>query len=340
MTTIRDVAREAGVSVGTVSNVLNNMPSVSEKKQRQVKAAIEKLGYRRNILASQLRSNVSRTIGLIVPDITNPFYSEIARGVDDEARKRNYTVFLCNKDRSEKVERELINTLSAKCVDGIILLKPHIDGDLIRQIREERSLLLFDGYDGEEQGEMITVDDARGVQDVASRLVSLGHRQIGLIYAYDGSLSSLIRRRAFLEETKRLGVSIPDTYCLEGHFTVEGGMEAFRLLMEETKRPTAVFCTNDRMAIGALHQAREMSLDVPGDVSIIGYDDIPEARWTTPPLTTVSHPKYELGTICARQLFARIANRQGTECVNCDWSAKELIPVFTDRGSLSVCRTR
>ena len=336
MTTIRDVAREAGVSVGTVSNVLNNIPSVSETKQRQVKAAIKKLGYRRNILASQLRSNVSNTIGLIVPDITNPFYSEIARGVDDEARKRNYTMFLCNKDRSERLEKELLNSLSAKCVDGIVLLKPHIGKDLIEKIREERCLVLFDSFAGIEQGECISVDDISGVKDVAARILSLGHRRIGLIYAFDGSTSSLTRRRAFMDETSRLGIEIGKADCAEGHFTVEGGMEAFRQVMTQNNPPTAVFCTNDRMAIGALYQAQEMNLRVPEDVSVVGYDNIPEAKWTTPALTTVSHPKYELGTVCARELFTQIAERRGVPCQNCDWSDRQLSPLFVERGSLGI----
>ena len=173
MATIRDVAKEAGVSVGTVSNVLNDIPCVSEKKIKQVKDAIEKLGYRRNSVASQLRSNVSNTIGLIVPDITNPFYSEIARGVDDEARRQDYNVFLCNKDRSEKRERDLVSSLSAKGVDGIIILKPRISEALVRKIREERCLLLFDTADGSSKDGVLNVDDVSGVRLAAQKKRSI-----------------------------------------------------------------------------------------------------------------------------------------------------------------------
>ena len=338
MTTIRDVAREAGVSVGTVSNVLNNIPCVSDKKQKQVRDAIEKLGYRRNILASQLRSNVSNTIGLIVPDITNPFYSEIARGVDDEAHRQNYNVFLCNKDRSEKLERELVNSLSAKCVDGIIILKPRISDKLIRKIREERSLLLFDMDEREVQDGILNVDEESGAKLVAQRILQYGHRKVGLIYAEDGSYSSQCRKSAFLSEMEANGVTVPEEYCQKGYFTVEGGMDGFARLMRLPDPPTAVFCINDRMAVGALYQAKNMGLEVPRDVSVVGYDDIPEAKWTSPSLSTVSHPKQVLGEICAKMLFSQIAKKNNRISTDEAIDLSVLKPFFVERVSLGPVR--
>lgn len=334
MATIRDVAKEAGVSVGTVSNVLNDIPCVSDKKVKQVRDAIEKLGYRRNNLASQLRSNVSNTIGLIVPDITNPFYAEIARGVDDEAHRQNYNVFLCNKDRSEKLERELVNSLSAKCVDGIIILKPRISQKLIHKIREERCLLLFDTADAADGDGVLNVDDVSGVRLAAQKIFRYGHRKVGLIYATDGSFSSENRKSAFLNEMRENGIRMPAEYCQKGYFTVEGGMDGFARLMRLPDPPTAVFCINDRMAVGALYQAKNMGLEVPGDVSIVGYDDIPEAKWTSPGLSTVSHPKQILGEICAKKLFAQIAKKNSRITAETEIDLTELQPFFVERVSL------
>ncbi|MCR5161382.1 MAG: LacI family transcriptional regulator [Lachnospiraceae bacterium] len=338
MATIRDVAREAGVSVGTVSNVLNDIPCVSEKKVKQVKDAIEKLGYRRNNLASQLRSNVSNTIGLIVPDITNPFYSEIARGVDDEAHRQNYNVFLCNKDRSEKLERELVNSLSAKCVDGIIILKPRISEKLIRKIREERSLLLFDTADGAPGEGILNVDDVSGIHLVAQKILQYGHRKVGLIYESDGSFSSESRKNAFLREMRDNGIPVPEEYCQKGYFTVEGGMDGFARLMRLPDPPTVVFCINDRMAVGAVYQAKNMGLEVPGDVSVVGYDDIPEAKWTSPALSTVSHPKQVLGEICSKMLFSQIAKKNNRIFVDENIDLSVLKPFFVERVSLGPVR--
>lgn len=338
MATIRDVAREAGVSVGTVSNVLNDIPCVSEKKVKQVKDAIEKLGYRRNNLASQLRSNVSNTIGLIVPDITNPFYSEIARGVDDEAHRQNYNVFLCNKDRSEKLERELVNSLSAKCVDGIIILKPRISAALVRKIRDERCLLLFDTADGTSGDGVLNVDDVSGARIAAQKILQYGHRKVGLIYESDGSFSSESRKSAFLREMSDNGIPMPGEYCQKGYFTVEGGMDGFARLMRLPDPPTAVFCINDRMAVGALYQAKNMGLEVPGDVSVVGYDDIPEAKWTSPALSTVCHPKQVLGEICAKMLFSQIAKKNNRIFVDENIDLSVLKPFFVERVSLGPVR--
>lgn len=306
MPTIRDVARMASVSVGTVSNVLNGIKSVSPEKVERVNQAISALGYRRNLMASQLRSNRSRSIGLVIPDITNPFYPAVARGVEDYASSAGYNVFLCNKDRMVEKERMAVDALLSKSVAGILLYKPRLTPEEIREVRNHCALVLIDSED-EVDCDSINVDDYSGMVQMVRRVVDAGHRRIAFITGLPDSYSSMRRFSAFNDTMLELDITYPPEYIRHGDYSKMGGMRGAEALMHLPEPPTAIMAANDLMAIGALLWAMEHGVKVPEDLSIIGYDDTENASLVIPRLTTVHQPKYDLGRESATVLINRIA---------------------------------
>ena len=336
MPTIQDVAKKAGVSTGTVSNVLNGLPSVSRSNIEKVNRAILELGYRRNDAASQLRSNISNTIGLIIPDITNPFYPEVMRGVDDAARKEGYNVFLCNKDRSVAAEDNAIEAMLRKNVDGIIIFKPQANREKIKEIQNICAVVLIDANPALINCDIVNVDDYEGMVRNVQTSIEGGHRRIAFVSGLDGTLSSKNRLKAFKDTITRFNLPEREEYLADGNFTVERGMEAFRFFISLPEPPTVILTSNDQMAKGAIIMASEMGVKIPDDISIIGYDDIYDAKWTQPSLTTNWHPKYELGASVAQLLFKRIFQGRGRQ--NVEREVVTMSTVFRMRNSFSPLR--
>ena len=333
MPTIQDVAKKAGVSVGTVSNVLNELQSVSEINKKNVNRAILELGYRRNDAASQLRSNISNTIGFIIPDITNPFYPEIMRGVDDTARKEGYNVFLCNKDRSISAEDNAIEAMLRKNVDGIIIMKPRVSQEKVEEIKSNCAVVLIDTDPNLVSCDVVNVSDYEGMTHNVQTAINGGHHRIAFISGLDGTLSSQSRLNAFNDTMAQFNIPERKEYFFNGDFSVECGMEAFKAFMALPEPPTVILTSNDQMAKGAIIMANTMGVKIPDYVSIIGYDDIYDAKWTQPALTTNWHPKYDLGVSAAQLLFKRIAQGHKNE-----HSGREVImmsTVFKTRDSYS-----
>lgn len=310
MPTIRDVAKLAGVSLGTVSNVLNDLPTVSPENRGRVEKAIAQLGYRRNQAASQLRSNRSNTIGLVIPDITNPFYPEVARGVDDAAQKMRYNVFLCNKDRSIKKEEDAIEALLSKNVDGIILFKPRIPAEKVSALSAQCALVLLDTDPSVALCDTVNVEDYLGMEYAVKKVVSYGHRRVAFITGLLDSFSSERRSTAFRETIQGLELPVTPEYICQGDFTSKSGYEHIKKLMALETPPTAVMTANDMMALGVMAGAYEMGVRVPNQLSIVGYDDVQNMQWSFPRLTTTWHPKYEMGELAVRLLTERINARR------------------------------
>lgn len=298
MPTMKDVAIEAGVSVGTVSNVLNKKGNVKEEKEKRVLAAIEKLKFQYNLTAKTLKTQKSNDIGLVLPNIRNPYYPEVARGVEDEAQKKSFSVFLCNTDRSEAKEREYITSLLAKNVRGLIIMK--------HQIKEEELLLLCgnvpfvlvdtDPAVADEKGiPYINNSNYEGVQSGIKYLRDRGHKKIGFIYGLHDSYSSYCRYQSFMDYNRDHGIELNEDYIVNGNYTMDGGYLAMQEILKCREFPTAIFAANDLMAIGAIQAIREKNLSVPEDISVMGYDDISFANIVTPTLTTIHQPTYELG---------------------------------------------
>lgn len=310
MPTIRDVAKLTGLSLGTVSNVINGVPSVSEENRKRVNDAIAALGYRRNQAASQLRSNKSNSIGLVIPDITNPFYPEIARGVEDTARKAGYNVFLCNKDRSAVKEGEAIEALLGKNVDGILLFKPRISDAYIDKIRQQCALVLMDADQNAVKCDTVNVDDEAGMHNALLHVLEMGHRRIAFLSGLADSFSSERRLHAFESMLKEHEIDLPEMFIQHGDFTFESGVACVHKLMALPHPPTAIMTANDLMALGIVFGALEMGLRVPEDLSVVGYDDIQHVMRNRPRLTTTWHPKYEMGEAAVKLLVEQIMNRR------------------------------
>lgn len=307
MATMKDVAKAAGVSLGTVSNVLNNVPTVTEENRQKVLKAIKELKFIPNTAARTLKTKTSKSIGLVIPDITNPFYPELARGVEDAAKKAGLTVFLCNNDRNIQKEREYIRVLIEKNVDGIILVKPNIQAGEIDEIREKCEVVLVDinNIDDKEY-DVVNVDDYQGTLNGLNILYEYGHKRIGFITGLLESQSSRYRYEAYIDFLKEKGLEYDEALVKKGSYDWYSGYKAGSELLRLLDAPTAIFASNDLMAIGVLKAARERRLNVPYDLSVMGCDDIDMASLCTPQLTTVRQPKYEIGTASVELLLNRL----------------------------------
>jgi LacI family transcriptional regulator len=320
---ITDVARRAGVSISTVSRVLNDgdYPVKPETRQK-VLEAIEELRFRPNDLARSLLLKQSRTIGLIIPDISNPYYPELSLGVEATAAEHGYAVIFCNTSRRvEKVEYYL-DVLLQKRADGIIIAGGGTD---LAQVSE--AALGFDtkiALVGRHNLPFpsVQVDNFSAAREATSHLLNLGHRHIAFISG-PPSLTSVQDRlsgyKASLEERR---ISEDDSLICDGDFEAESGYSATLSLLQEEPRPTAIFAANDRMAISAMAAAADLGLHVPDDLTVIGFDDIVTASIVRPALTTVALPAYEMGA-SAMRLMLRLL--EGEECPKIVWLTTELV---------------
>ncbi|HXF61399.1 MAG TPA: LacI family DNA-binding transcriptional regulator [Caldilineaceae bacterium] len=305
MPTIYDVADAAGVSISTVSHVLNGTRRVSKQTEQRVLNAVKELNYRPNSLARALVRQETKTIALIIPDNVNPFYAEVARGVENLGFAAGYSVVLCNSDRSRAKEAVYLEMLTSKRVDGVILmtgepttrLQSLLEGRIVAVVFDsDRTLLdavLLDNYGG----------SARAVQ----HLLELGHRRIACIRGpgvADGG--SDLRVRAYHEMLSSAGLPVDPALLREGDWTYQSGKAATDALLKLDDPPTAIFACNDNMAIGALAALHEHGVSVPAAVSVVGFDGITLTEYTVPPLTTVATSLVDLGQHMCRLLLDRI----------------------------------
>lgn len=310
MATVKDVARAAGVSLGTVSNVLNGKESVKPESREKVYQAIEKLGFQYNMTASALRTKATKNVGLIIPTIVNPYYPELARGVEDEVRKMGCTLFLCNSDREEEKERQYINALLSRGTDGLILVKTRLPQQELEQLRLRTALVLVD-YKSE-AGEafcIVNVNDTDGVVQGMGILEDYGHNRIAYISGLLDAYSSRCRMNAYKNCLKKRGIDYRPDYVVFGDYSWSSGYEAARKLLSLEKPPTAIFAANDIMAMGAMKAAAETGIPVPKELSIIGFDDIEMSELCSPALTTIHQPKYQVGLEAVRILMQSL-NKQ------------------------------
>jgi LacI family transcriptional regulator len=298
-TSIRDVARRAGVSVGTVSNVLNRPEAVSEATRQRVLDAIDALGFVRNESARQLRAGHSRTIGLVVLDIANPFFTDVARGVEETANAAGLAVILCNSDDRPSKEAAHLDVLAEQRVQGVIItptaeLSPALDA--LRR-RGVPVVLLDRRATGPDQC-AVAVDDVRGGRLAADHLLERGHRRIAFVGGH-ADLPQVRERREGVELATRdaLGPDVSLTVLSPADLTVAGGRRAAEQIigMSAAARPTAAVCANDLMALGMLQEMVRHGVRVPDDFAIVGYDDIDFAAAAAVPLTSVRKPRHELG---------------------------------------------
>jgi len=303
--TIKDVARLAGVSKTTVGRVINGEEQrVAEATRERVLAAIAMLGYERNIIASSLRTDQTLMIALSIPDITNPFWPEVARGVQDACEAHGYTIALLNSDWDAKREIAHLQTVRRNRFDGLLINPIRITNAELRALKTPAVLLgsgeAFPDFDS------VGSDSAGAVATALEHLIALGHTRIGLIAGISQRNRPDTRYHGYVEVLLRHGLPLDQDLIVRCSYSQAEGFAAMRRLLSVPHPPTAVLAGNDILAIGALIAAREAGLTVPRDLSIIGIDDIQAASTTSPPLTTVAKPKYEIGVQAANLLLARI----------------------------------
>ncbi|GAA0262780.1 LacI family DNA-binding transcriptional regulator [Cryptosporangium japonicum] len=300
-TSIREVAERAGVSVGTVSNVLNRPDAVAPATRERVRRAIDDLGFVRNESARHLRAGRSRTLGLVVLDVTNPFFTDVARGVEDAANEAGLAVILCNSDERRDKEQAYLDLLEEQRVQGVLITPVDVDGDRLTRLRRRGvPVVLLDRHAGEGDYCSVAVDDVLGGELAAAHLRDLGHERI----AYVSGPMSL----AQCADRYRGAIAGGELEILAGTaLNVASGRDAGERLLGLRNPPTAVFCANDLLALGVLQVMVARGLSVPGDISIVGYDDIEFAAAAAVPLSSVRQPRHLLGRTAAELLVAEAA---------------------------------
>lgn len=306
---MHDIARRAKVSLGTVSNVVNGSAAVREPLRRRVLQAIDDLGYQPSQLARALRRDSSNMIGMIVPDITNPFFPALVRAVEDIAYSKLYRLVLCNSDNDPTKEATYLSELQSYLPAGLLLI-PAVESKLTHApVRNGRvtPTVCIDRRPQGWKGDIVKTGNEAGAYSAAHHLIDYGHRRIAMITGPSHLANARERVKGFRRALKDARIEIPSTYIQAGNLDRASGFEAALRLLRLASRPTAVFAANDLMAMGALLAVRELGLHCPEDVSIVGFDNLDVVELLMPPLTTVQQPIYRLGAAAAELLLQRIS---------------------------------
>jgi len=309
MVTIKDIAREIGMSASTVSRALSDSPLVNAATRERVHRVARRLGYERNEVARALVMGASGAVGLVVPDITNPFFSDIASGVGEIADRAGYGVILCNT--SGRVDRELsyVRLMRRKRVDGLILCSTTIDAPYLQEVQRGRTpFILVSRLCSDASLSYVITNDRQGARLAVEHLIALGHERIGFIGGPRDVQSSHDRFLEYIAVLEENGCPVVEAWHHFAEFTQAAGREAGGRLLALVERPTAVFAANDVTALGVLEVAEGMGLRIPEDLSLVGYDDISYASLPRIQLTTIAQPAVEMGQIAADWLFTRIAS--------------------------------
>lgn len=309
--TIKEVAQAAQVSITTVSHVINETRFVNPDTRQRVLEAMAQLGYHPNTLARSLRSGITKMIGLIVPDASNPFFGEIARKIEDMGFKKGYSVVLCNSDDDPVKQASYIDTLLAIQVDGVIFISSGGEpGDLERLAHNNITLVVADRDVPLELADVVLLDNEQAGYDATRHLIDLGHRAIACITGPNHLSPSMQRMEGYKRCLREFGIPIYPGFIEKGDFHYQGGKEAMLRLLSASRRPTAVFVLNDMMAIGAMAVAQKEGFVVPHDLSIIGFDDIEIDSAVTPSLTTMRQPIDEMAQRVTGILLDRLSEER------------------------------
>lgn len=302
---IRTIARLANVSIATVSRTINHVTTVNPKIAKRVWEVIEELDYFPNTQARALVSGRSRILGLIVSEITNPFFPELIQGFEDIAVEHGYEILVSSTNYEPKRMSHCIRRMLERKVDGVAVMTFGIEAPLLEQLAQRKVPLVFVDVGPDGPGiNVLKVDYHHGIRQGVQHLAALGHRNISFVRGPIGLHSAQSRLTAFSESMRECGITPNPAWIVQGDHTLEGGMAAMKQLLEAKKMPTAVMCSNDMTAIGVLHAMYRAGLRVPDDLSVIGFDDIHIAEVTIPPLTTVQMSRFELARAAVNALRA------------------------------------
>lgn len=311
---IKDVAREAGVSIATVSRVLNDVDVVNEETKKKVIDAINKLGYRPNIVARSLKTQRTKTIGIVIPDISNQFYPEIVRGAEDGANIYDYNIMLCNTDLDSNKEKEYLKVLKEKMVDGVLYMSASLDEEVIALIKElQLPVVLVETRDEKADFPSVTIDNKKASKEAVEYLLNKGNKNVAYIGARAGAFNASAERyvgyRTALEDQ---GMAVDEDLVHLAGLKTKDGNEGMQKVLETGKKFDAVFCASDEIAMGAVNVLRENGVRVPEDVDVMGFGNIYTSSVFYPKLTTVSQPLYDMGSFGMRMLI-KLINKQPLE---------------------------
>ncbi|MGW4125703.1 LacI family DNA-binding transcriptional regulator [Nocardia sp. NPDC004711] len=308
---IKDVAQRAGVSLGTVSNVLNRPDQVSPRTRERVQRAIAETGYVRNDSARQLREGRSRTLAMVVLDMANPFFADVAHGAEEEAAAHNAMLVLCNSADDSVRERRHLELIAEQRMRGVLITPVLGDGEQALETLASQGIpaVLVDRRSGRPDRCSVSVDDVLGGRLAVRHLLDLGHTRIGFVGDPAGITQVADRHRGAAEAIAESGAHMD--VIPTAAMTFEAGRDATEALLDQADRPTALFCANDLLALGALQALTLRGKSVPGDMAVIGYDDIDFAAAAAVPLSSVRQPRAELGRTAARLLLEEADNADG-----------------------------
>ena len=313
---IQQVAKKAGVSTATVSRIINGSAPVSATTAERVWRAIRELKYHPNTYARALASGRSGLLGLVISDISNPFFPEVMKGFEDVALENGFEVILTNTNYNQERTASCVRRMLERKVEGAALMTSEMDPDLIRQLSHRGIPIVFlDVGKVRNRISNINVDYAQGLREAADHLCALGHHRIGFISGPMNLKSARMRRSAFLRCLSEYDLAGDSALIAEGNHKIDGGATAMYRLLQLKKRPTAVLASNDLTAFGALRAIHHTRLRVPEDLSIVGFDDIDLSPFTQPPLTTIRLPRTELGRLAfgALHRILRGDSKKGSE---------------------------
>jgi LacI family transcriptional regulator, repressor for deo operon, udp, cdd, tsx, nupC, and nupG len=307
MANIQQVAQKAGVSVATVSRVLNNVSAVSPKTRLKVEDAIKELKYEPSMLGRNLRNSESRLLLVLIPSISNPFYTDIIKGIENIALNHHYNILLCETDSNPQRENIYFSMVKNKLADGIISMDPTVNRQKLNELAENHSIILCSEY---EEGGIIpyvTIDNELAAYQAIKHLIKIGNQKIALINADEKFLYTRQRRRGYERALKEFNIPIRTEWIYNTEkLDFESGVHAMRMLLQLKERPTAVFAVSDTLAIGALKEINVSGLKVPDDIAVVGFDKISFSNMTNPTLTTIAQPMYKMGSTAANMLINRI----------------------------------
>ncbi|WP_079510089.1 catabolite control protein A [Mesobacillus jeotgali] len=309
--TIYDVAREANVSMATVSRVVNGNPNVKPATRKKVMEVIDRLGYRPNAVARGLASKKTTTVGVIIPDISSPFFAELARGIEDIATMYKYNIILSNSDQNIEKELHLLNTMLGKQVDGIVFMGGNIKAEHVEEFKKSPVPIVLAGSI-EDSGEIpsVNIDYEQATYDAVSAFVEKGHKEIAFVIGpYHEPINKDKKLEGYKRALKDAGIEYNEELVLEGDYTYDSGLEAIERIIELGTKPTAILVGSDEMALGVVHGAFDQGFSVPDDFEVISSDNTRLTLMVRPQLTTIVQPLYDIGAVAMR-LLTKYMNKE------------------------------
>lgn len=311
--TIFDVAREANVSMATVSRVVNGNPNVKPSTRKKVLEAIERLGYRPNAVARGLASKKTTTVGVIIPDISNIFFAELARGIEDIATMYKYNIILSNSDQNKEKELHLLNTMLAKQVDGILFMGGNITEEHVSEFQKSPvPIVLAATIEPNNAIPSVNIDYEQAAFEAVAYLLEKGNKRVAYVTGPTNDPINQKKLAGYRRALETHGLTYEEELVIEGDNSYDSGIEAYEKIAELAEKPTAVFAGTDEMALGVIHSAQDHGVRIPDQLEVIGFDNTRLATMVRPRLTTVMQPMYDIGAVAMR-LLTKYMNKENVE---------------------------